>query len=245
VVTPASANLLRTAALKFLPCRQTAALHSRTLDGWLEEDGPFGLFGGGIEGVWPIEGSQQVVFATGEDVGAVGWVEQTFATHTNEDYEVRFRMGVIGATVGLDWIRVTARDESGTILAEVFDGSNTGFGLPVGYKPEKRLVFTAKTPTTKLRFEDASFIRPANYSRTLLDGVKFGLAPLRPTIEVSQVRIAWEALTSHVYQVQYQSALTSNLWLNLGDPIPGSSGTNHIFDSADAPQKFYQVIRLQ
>ena len=40
-----------------------------------------------------------------------------------------------------------------------------------------------------------------------------------------QVEICWNPLTNQTYQVQYRSSLTTDMWTDLGAPVPGSATT--------------------
>ena len=64
----------------------------------------------------------------------------------------------------------------------------------------------------------------------------------RLTIQFSQVEICWESLTNKSYQVQYSSDMTSNAWVNLGDPVAGNGSTNWIFDGLTFPRRYYRVV---
>ncbi len=57
---------------------------------------------------------------------------------------------------------------------------------------------------------------------------------------------SWQSLTNKSYQVQYQSALTTNAWTALGSPTPGNGTTNCIWDTVPPgePQRFYRVIAV-
>jgi hypothetical protein len=66
----------------------------------------------------------------------------------------------------------------------------------------------------------------------------------RLSIEISQVRLCWNSQTNKMYQIQYRSALTTNAWVDLGAPIPGSGTTTCITDAVTIPGRFYQVVPL-
>jgi hypothetical protein len=71
-------------------------------------------------------------------------------------------------------------------------------------------------------------------------------ATTTPSIRVSEVEICWPTVSNWNYQVQYQSALTTNAWMNVGGALPGSGSTQCITDKVlpgDA-QRFYRVRRL-
>lgn len=60
------------------------------------------------------------------------------------------------------------------------------------------------------------------------------------------VEINWNSQAGHSYQVQYATALNSNLWINLGSPVAGTGTNNSVFDSTRSqPAKFYRVLIQQ
>ena len=75
---------------------------------------------------------------------------------------------------------------------------------------------------------------------------KFQSVPSVPhaTLRFSQVEVCWTSESNKQDQVQYQSALTTNAWLNLGSPLPGT-GTNTCVNDAiprGQPQRFYRIL---
>ena len=66
------------------------------------------------------------------------------------------------------------------------------------------------------------------------------------TLRFSQVEVCWTSESNKQYQVQYQSALTTNAWLNLGSPLPGTGTINCVNDpiARGTPQRFYRVLAL-
>ena len=64
------------------------------------------------------------------------------------------------------------------------------------------------------------------------------------SIRVSEVELSWFALSGFNYQPQYRSSLTSNLWVDLGTPIPGTGSVTHLKTPvvSDTPQRFFRVI---
>ena len=71
-------------------------------------------------------------------------------------------------------------------------------------------------------------------------------APVPPplTIHLSYIDVCWSSRTDKTYQVQYRSSLTTNIWTDLGAPIPGNGFTNCITDSLASPQRIYRVMVL-
>ena len=72
------------------------------------------------------------------------------------------------------------------------------------------------------------------------------VAVLMPTatIRVSAVEVCWNTVSNRAYQVQYQSALTTNTWTNLGSTRTGDGLTNCVTDNVPlgGPQCFYRVL---
>jgi hypothetical protein len=66
----------------------------------------------------------------------------------------------------------------------------------------------------------------------------------RLTIQVSEVKLCWYAESSKGYQLQFRSELTTNLWADLGDPVPGNGSTNCVTDAVVGPRRFYRVVAL-
>jgi hypothetical protein len=90
----------------------------------------------------------------------------------------------------------------------------------------------------------------------LPDVTEYGGIPLRgvvevdPTLHVSisvaYIELRWRSQTNHLYQVQYASDLTGNMWVDLGSPVPGNGTTNAVLASAQqSPRRFYRVTTLQ
>jgi len=66
------------------------------------------------------------------------------------------------------------------------------------------------------------------------------------SIRCSQVELCWPSRTNRIYQLQYKSALTTNVWVDLGNPMAGT-GTNICIPDAIAvgqPQRFYRLRTL-
>jgi hypothetical protein len=65
-------------------------------------------------------------------------------------------------------------------------------------------------------------------------------------IRMSEVSVCWDAITNRSYQVQYQSALVSNIWSDLGSPIVATGAVQCVTDpvTSGAPQRFYRVLTI-
>jgi hypothetical protein len=71
----------------------------------------------------------------------------------------------------------------------------------------------------------------------------FASSPL-VTIRASQMEVRWSSQSNLTYQVQYRSALTTNLWTSLVACIRSTNTTTAIFDPVvlGQPQRFYRVV---
>jgi hypothetical protein len=63
-------------------------------------------------------------------------------------------------------------------------------------------------------------------------------------IGVTQVSVCWYVRSNVTYQLQYRTDLTSNLWLNLGDPIQGNETEICITDAVTTPRRLYRVTAI-
>src|SRR5688572_27253168 len=62
------------------------------------------------------------------------------------------------------------------------------------------------------------------------------------SIDVSHICVRWASQSNRIYQVQYRSVLTSNLWTNLGFAVQGNGKTVLMTDAVEGPLRFYRVI---
>jgi len=89
--------------------------------------------------------------------------------------------------------------------------------------------------------------RPAMTS--YFDDFEMSLMPsLGPAVSIrcSQCEVCWDSITNRSYQVQYQSSLTTNIWIDWGTPITGDGSQKCLLDSiaTGQPQRFYRVLEL-
>lgn len=65
----------------------------------------------------------------------------------------------------------------------------------------------------------------------------------QPNLNIhTAVELEWPSVSGLVYQVQWNTNLSTNVWHDLGDTIIGDGTTNHVFDSTKhAPKKFYRI----
>lgn len=112
---------------------------------------------------------------------------------------------------------------------------------------------SGSSPTLSVPWLDASpdiyagVIASSPSSRTFTGNIdSITVVPGPPpllAIEVSQVRVCWSSETNTLYQVQYRSDLTSNLWTDLGAALPGTGTTICILDAVlGQERRFYRVV---
>jgi hypothetical protein len=87
------------------------------------------------------------------------------------------------------------------------------------------------------------FLDDQNLYRLDSASVSNALAPVL-TINTA-ISLSWASDTNHSYQVQWQNALNTNIWTNLGLPVQGNGTTNFVFDvPITSPQRFYRLVVL-
>ncbi len=77
-----------------------------------------------------------------------------------------------------------------------------------------------------------------------IDHLQYGEfeAPLL-SIQCADVDICWYARSNVMYQLQYRSELTTNIWMPIGPPITGTGSTNCVTTSVrEDPQRYYRVF---
>jgi hypothetical protein len=116
--------------------------------------------------------------------------------------------------------------------------------------PQTYLLVSADIPAVTAQEFRAEF---ANYPNQGLPGPRIleldaFSVPRAPyvTIAVACVDVCWNSLTNRMYQVQYRSDLTTNMWANLGAPSQGNGTTNCITETVRGePQRYYRVQELR
>ena len=83
---------------------------------------------------------------------------------------------------------------------------------------------------------------PEHFQHTNVVAVLMPAAAIR----VSEIEVCWNSVSNRTYQVQYQSSLTTNEWVELGSPISGSGSNMCVTDKVPLgqPQRHYRVVRL-
>jgi hypothetical protein len=81
------------------------------------------------------------------------------------------------------------------------------------------------------------------YANFTLHGVVEREQGLATRITVASVEISWQSESNKVYQVQFASALSQNLWTDLGPPVTGSGRRMTFTDQVvQNPRRFYRVV---
>jgi len=187
-------------------------------------------------GLTPLEGRQYVDF-NGRPHSVS--LSQSFATTTGDVYEVTFTLGRYQAP---DTERVTAEitDGSGTVLA----GLQAVAPFSVGWGTPSRFRFTATGPISTLQFRTTN---GGVNVELCMDAVSVERMTPRLSIEIletSHARVCWESLPGWSYQLQYCSALTTNVWTDLGNPKAGLGAMDCAVQLVSGPQRFYRIVRL-
>jgi hypothetical protein len=77
---------------------------------------------------------------------------------------------------------------------------------------------------------------------TGLDNVTISESCPRAVIEVSEVSVCWLSKPNTVYQVDYRSDLTTNMWTPLLTNAVGNGARMCVYDRVTQPQRFYRVV---
>ncbi len=64
---------------------------------------------------------------------------------------------------------------------------------------------------------------------------------LDATIDAGFIQIEWNSISGTVYQVQFSTNLTHNLWLDLSDPIEATAPETSATNTTEASEAFYRV----
>jgi hypothetical protein len=122
----------------------------------------------------------------------------------------------------------------------LFDGVN----LPALGWTNLQFIVTATSTSTPLQFgfrDEATWLGLDDVSVTAVR-----LPMMQPPVKSGGlVNLTWSTMTGLNYQLQYQTNLTQNNWINLGGSIPASGGilTTNDVSPAD-PQRFYRLQLL-
>jgi hypothetical protein len=117
--------------------------------------------------------------------------------------------------------------------------------LPVAPGDQVGYGFSVDAAVTNGSFVDLALSPNENDGN---DGTVFmvTIKPAEPclSIRVSQVELCWLSRTNKVYQLQYRSTLTTNVWTNLGTSLPGDGSALCTYDAVapGEPRRFYRVV---
>jgi hypothetical protein len=179
---------------------------------------------------------------------SVGGLSQSFPTTPGANYKLTFEYGNNYAHTGVTNPAVTVvHIVDTTTSTELVNPLSVTHGTSVSTNldwTQAEVGFIAIGNATTLRF--VSRTTADQFGGTLLDAIS--VVPvsevLNATIRVSQVEVCWNSQTGVLYQPQYRSVLTTNVWTALGSPVPGNGSTNCITDAVlnGEPARFYRVV---
>jgi hypothetical protein len=136
----------------------------------------------------------------------------------------------IGTSIG----RLEAFDLSDTLVASVTATTpSTGWRLLEVTAPAiARVRFSVDSDGGAI--ENVTFNTPTNAAVPLL------------TIRVSEVELCWNSVSTKMYQVEYRSEVSTNIWTALGASVIGNGSTNCMTDAVlpGEPRRFYRVQEL-
>lgn len=136
--------------------------------------------------------------------------------------------------VGLILVQVRCWDNAGGQLDtwdKAWAAALAGSGRPIGW--------------SKVFLQGLNYLPTASQSLFYFESFNIAVLPQPAlTIRVSEVEVCWNAESNRIYQAQYRSELTTNLWTDLGSPVPGNGSTNCLVDkvASGQAQRFYRVL---
>jgi hypothetical protein len=181
--------------------------------------------------IWTSDLASEAV-AEGRQHAEIVSLWQVIPTVVGQDYNFRF---FHAARPGVDsTLSVELNGQVIRTFAENGSGLNRFSWLPF------RTNFTATSEATTIRFNGVGAAGNAHIDNVVLERL-----PLPALIRVSEVEVCWETVTGRVYQVQYRSGFSPDVWLDLGAPVQGTGTSSCIKDAVPVsePQRFYRVIQ--
>jgi hypothetical protein len=150
--------------------------------------------------------------------------------------------GLVASSGFYGGLNVVAKDLDGNIVATA--------SIPHVGPFQDRATFTTTIQSSEIHSVEFTYV-PNPWAQGLvpIDNIRFGdvtpalFGSIR-RVEGSNVEICWNSRTNRMYQIQYRSELTTNLWTDLLPPIPGSGGTNCVSTGilSGEHQQFYRVV---
>ena len=174
--------------------------------------------------------------ATVQDADENAWISSTF--------------GVLDGSARNLWIGLTDEGHEGVwiwITGEPVLYTNWAAGEPNNHWDGTEH-YGHMWPSPEFKWNDATTIGRG------LESMPHGVVEVEPpanlgplTIRVSEVELKWPSISNQVYQVQYRSDLTTNIWVDLfGTNIVGSGATIRFTEKVPEaePRKFYRALPL-
>jgi hypothetical protein len=195
------------------------------------------------EDTW--ENSQAAAIVLGGDLVTINdeteqdWVFSTFASYGGTNRSLWIGLREVGMEGNYQWV-------SGEPVTYTHWGSgepNNGCGQESYVQMIKANNGHGATPG--VWNDNASPTLPCFTVYDPVHGVvEVDLTP-RLSIQVAVVEISWNSISNGVYQVQYASEVTTNMWTDLGAPSPSTGTRMSIFEPAQLqPRRFYRVLLL-
>jgi hypothetical protein len=113
-----------------------------------------------------------------------------------------------------------------------------------------RTTFTTTMQSSEIHSVEFTYVRnPWAQGLVPIDNIRFG--DVTPALFMnirrvggSEIEVCWNSRSNRMYQIQYRSDLTTNLWTDLLPPIPGSGSTNCVSDGIPLGehQQFFRVV---
>jgi len=126
-------------------------------------------------------------------------------------------------------------------------GNNTNVNNAKGLTPGLgviRVEQAGMSGTLQARFA-ISNLDATGVERADPHGVAVRTPSLLVTIRASQVEVCWNSTSNFTYQVEYRSALTTNLWTSLLNCVRSTGSKSCVSDPVvvGQPQRFYRVVQ--
>ena len=208
------------------------AVDSTTITGWTVLSGSVDY----TENRWTAAEGKRCLDMTGVSGGTL--VQTITGFTVGRRYRLSFQMA--GNPEGGPTVKSMRASIGDAARIYTFNGAGRS-GVDMGWE-ERHLDFTANSSALILAFTGLD----SGIYGAALDAVSIGEVPLELSIRCSEVEVCWPTLPNQSYQLQYRSALTTNVWINLLPPMTGTGTNSCILDAVRVgePQRFYQVIKL-
>ena len=239
-------NLLTNGSFEFpaLPSNYAQGFDSGStnLTGWLPGGtGAITL----VSAPWPLPPTnasqgQQFVDFNGGNQAVAQTLSQTFDTLIGKTYTVRFAVGCGGLAGGTMSFAIEVTSDTAAVL------TNLTVIAPASFTWASPTIFRFRATSAKstLTFRDTSLVTVS--VDLLLDDVS--VEPVNTVLSIRRfpLELCWDTLTGITYQLQYCSDLTTNVWTDLGAPLPGDDATHCVNDTIVPGQsrKFYRIVEL-